>query len=251
MMKSLLLIAIAYATFSLTVSAETSTTLSASFSSPTQQARLLELYTSEGCSSCPPADEWLSTLKDHPQLWKTFIPVAFRVDYWNYLGWKDEFSKAEYTQRQRNYARFSNLSTIYTPGFLLNGKEWRSRTRNRTLNEGLGENVGPLDIQIADGVITAHFRPEKPVSGPLTLNIAWMGFDIVTKVQNGENEGRDLQHDFVSFQTEAIQGVAAGDIYRWRFTANVPIKLPEKKGVAFWITDGNNPTPVQATGGWF
>lgn len=63
-----------------------------------QTVPLLELYTSEGCSSCPPADKWLSGLKPDP---KKFIPLAFHVDYWNYIGWKDKFSKAEYSDRQR------------------------------------------------------------------------------------------------------------------------------------------------------
>jgi len=72
------------------VFAETAVT----FTSPSQQTTLLELYTSEGCSSCPPADQWLSTLKNNPRLWKEIIPVAFHVDYWNDLGWKDEFSRA-------------------------------------------------------------------------------------------------------------------------------------------------------------
>src|SRR5688572_1610666 len=97
--------------------------------SPAQQVHLLELYTSEGCSSCPPADRWLSDLKDDPGLWKNFVPVAFHVDYWDHLGWKDKFARAAHTSRQRRYADEWGANTVYTPGLVLDGAEWRSRER--------------------------------------------------------------------------------------------------------------------------
>jgi hypothetical protein len=154
---------------------------SVTFTSPVQQSTLLELYTSEGCSSCPPADRWLSTLKDDPGLWKEIIPVAFHVDYWDYLGWKDAFSKAEYTQRQRNYARWNNLRTIYTPGFLQNGKELRGWNRGRAIIDRQGENVGQLTVNISKGVLIANFKPVKKIKNPVILNIAWLGFDLETE----------------------------------------------------------------------
>src|SRR5437868_3719162 len=72
------------------------------FQSGEDQTVLLELYTSEGCSSCPPAEQWMTQLKNAPGLWKSFVPVAFHVDYWDYLGWKDVLSSPNYSQRQRN-----------------------------------------------------------------------------------------------------------------------------------------------------
>src|SRR5579859_7181132 len=74
------------------------------FESRTQQTALLELYTSEGCSSCPPAEAWLSRLKGSPVLWKDFVPVAFHVDYWDYLGWRDKLGARQFSERQRAYA---------------------------------------------------------------------------------------------------------------------------------------------------
>ena len=68
--------------------------------SPAEQVGLLELYTSEGCSSCPPADRWLSKLKGEPKLWRNIIPLAFHVDYWDYIGWEDRFASPAYTARQ-------------------------------------------------------------------------------------------------------------------------------------------------------
>src|SRR3954470_548589 len=93
------------------------------FESGTQRTHLLELFTSEGCSSCPPAEAWLSKLKTEPQLWRDFVPVAFHVDYWDHLGWRDPFAAKRWTARQSEYsARWKNNS-VYTPGFVLDGRE--------------------------------------------------------------------------------------------------------------------------------
>ena len=70
-----------------------------------RQIAVLELYTSEGCSSCPPAETWLSRLREAPGLWKDFVPLAFHVDYWDYLGWRDPWGSREYSNRQRAYRR--------------------------------------------------------------------------------------------------------------------------------------------------
>ncbi len=95
------------------------------FQSAATQTDLLELFTSEGCSSCPPAETWLSSLKASPRLWKDFLPVAFHVDYWDRLGWRDPWSSKQFSDRQRAYAGSWGNASIYTPGFVLNGEEWR------------------------------------------------------------------------------------------------------------------------------
>lgn len=221
------------------------------FTSPSQQATLIELYTSEGCSSCPPADEWFSSLKNHPRLWKDIIPIAFHVDYWDYLGWKDKFSRAQYSQRQRNYARLHHLKTVYTPGFLQNGKESRVWFNHRKLTPTPGKSVGQLSMTITDGIATATFKPVKTINGPLVLNIAWLGFDLRSAVQAGENRDKVLQHDFVCLELTTQQGFAEDDTYRWQFTSDKQTnKLPEIKGIAFWVTQGADPLPLQAAGGW-
>ena len=99
------------------------------FNSGNKQVALLELYTSQGCSSCPPADAWLSELKNESGLWTEFVPVALHVSYWDYLGWKDRFSKKEYSSRQRLHKGQGHVKVVYTPGFFLNGKEWKRRVR--------------------------------------------------------------------------------------------------------------------------
>ena len=82
---------------------------------------VVELYTSEGCSSCPPADRWLSTLKGRPDL----VALAFHVNYWDKLGWPDRFASAAYTERQRALMRPSGASYVYTPQVIVNGQDWR------------------------------------------------------------------------------------------------------------------------------
>src|SRR5258708_30257782 len=95
------------------------------FQSEDTPATLLELFTSEGCSSCPPADAWMSKLKTNPGLWKRVVPVVFHVDYWNGLGWPDRFAPAANTARQHRYAAAWRSNSVYTPGFVLNGHERR------------------------------------------------------------------------------------------------------------------------------
>src|SRR5205814_757208 len=81
-----------------------STPPATTFESSDAQSSLIELFTSEGCSSCPPAEKWLSALKSSSDLWKKAVPVAFHVDYWDHLGWRDRFAKPEFTSRQQRYA---------------------------------------------------------------------------------------------------------------------------------------------------
>src|SRR5690242_9370111 len=89
---------------------------------------LLELYTSEGCDSCPPADRWVSELRRTGLAPDRVVPLAFHVDYWNYLGWTDRFAQSLFTQRQQNFVRYTRANTAYTPEIVLNGAEYRRWT---------------------------------------------------------------------------------------------------------------------------
>ena len=96
---------------------------------------LLELYTSEGCSSCPPADKWMSGINNDK-----VTPLAFHVDYWDYIGWKDKFSKAEYSDRQRKGAAFAGAGFVYTPQFVMNGRDFKGWDNSR-LNTSVGRII--------------------------------------------------------------------------------------------------------------
>src|SRR5581483_8429927 len=96
---------------------------------------LVELYTSEGCSSCPPADRWLSTLGERRAL-EQVVPLALHVDYWDYIGWKDPYAKREFSQRQRRLSQLQRASFVYTPQVLVQGRDfpaWGSAEFDRVL----------------------------------------------------------------------------------------------------------------------
>src|SRR2546430_7383511 len=121
------------------------------FESGPQKVHLLELFTSEGCSSCPPAEAWLSKLKSDPRLWKDFVPLAFHVDYWDRLGWRDPFAAKEWTARQYRYSATWKNESVYTPGFILDGREWT----NRSLPPPAAEKPGALKLLINNQRVAA------------------------------------------------------------------------------------------------
>jgi len=216
------------------------------FSSGENKVVLVELFTSEGCSSCPPAEKWLNSLKDDPRLWKQFVPVAFHVDYWDYIGWKDPFANRDYGLRQQTYKQQGNIHTVYTPGMILDGKEWRSWHYKRRVPP-TGEISGNLDVLIKDGKVNASFSPVKKLSNEWELNIAVLGFQLRSNVNSGENAGRRLEQDFVVL---AHKKMISRD-GRWQMTLpNVKKEYASQTGLAAWVNKKGSQTPVQATGGW-
>ena len=217
--------------------------------SPRNQTRLLELYTSEGCSSCPPADRWLSKLTNHPDLWTTLVPVGFHVDYWDYIGWKDRFADKKYSDRQRRYADEASMSTIYTPGFILNGREWRNFSW-LPVAEIDDIDRGVLRVAINKDDFTARYRPIDSVDDNLVLNVAILGFGIETIVKAGENRGRTLAHDFVVLDYQELPLVAIDDGFSASGDLQKPSVGAERLGIAAWVTTADSQRPLQATGGW-
>ncbi len=211
---------------------------------------LLELYTSEGCSSCPPADRWLSGLKEDPRLWQTVVPVAFHVDYWDYIGWPDRFASPDYSRRQKSHARSGRVTGVYTPGFVLAGKEWRSWFFRPVLKVASDERVGPLSLELDGDRVRARFEPTSLPRRDLELHVAVLGFDLETEVKAGENHGRTLKHDFV------VLGHARVGMQQLQDGFIAQAVLPEarfdsdRKAVAAWVSAAGDPYPIQAVGGW-
>jgi len=218
------------------------------FESGDTQSSLIELFTSEGCSSCPPAEKWLSRLKSNQELWKKIVPVAFHVDYWDHLGWRDRFAKPEFTSRQRRYAAAWGGDSVYTPAFVVNGKEWRSWFGGNSVPT-TSTKVGVLRVSLGDdGKLSATFAPETTELRALALNVALLGNDLSSDVKRGENSGRKLRHDFVAL--DLIQANMTNESNRWTGLIALPTRTGNDKPSAFaaWITE--NGIPVQATGGW-
>src|SRR5579863_4246289 len=136
--------------------------------SPATRVSLMELYTSEGCDSCPPAEGWLASLRDDGRLWKQLVPVAFHVDYWDELGWKDPFDSHGYTLRQQRISSHAGNLTIYTPEFVLDGGEWRNWFNHRPLGLPDSAKAGVLSLTDEGGrSIKVTFSPAAPVTGGL------------------------------------------------------------------------------------
>jgi hypothetical protein len=214
----------------------------ARFESGPAQVSLLELYTSEGCSSCPPAEAWLSSLSQNPELWKAVVPVAFHVDYWDNLGWKDEFSSREFTQRQRHYAASWGSGSVYTPAFVLNGAEWQGWGRAIAGNENL--EPGKLIVLAAASRIKVTFSPPRS-SGPYSVQIAPLKMNATSRVTAGENRGRTLIHQFIAMNLVKTDLSQSGE----NFGADVSCSTDKADALAVWITRSGSLIPIQAAGG--
>jgi len=214
------------------------------FTSGPERVSLVELYTSEGCSSCPPAERWLGALRDDPGLWKNFVPVAFHVDYWNRLGWPDRFSTREFTQRQYALAAGWDTGSVYTPCFVRDGGEWRP---NGSLS-GTGRAGGTLTATYDGTILRAEFEPAAKNSTEIAANCeihaAILGAGIVSKVTAGENSGETLRHEFIAL------ALVSGPLGR-----ELTLPMPKVAGVprhaiAVWVTRRGGFVPLQAAGGW-
>lgn len=166
---------------------------------------VVELFTSEGCSSCPPADELLGRITQHvrKQGLRVF-PLSFHVDYWNYLGWKDPFSSTAYTERQRQYGRAMGLSSIYTPQMIVNGSDefvgHRQSIADKSIEKALNTRV-PVRVELQlEGrdkeALTVSYKTVNARPG-MHLNIALVERGLKKKIARGENSGRTLHHENV------------------------------------------------------
>jgi hypothetical protein len=239
-------------TFAILFSLIYSNAFAQSFTSAQKRVNLIELYTSEGCSSCPPADDWLNKLKHDPRLWSEFIPVAFHVDYWDYIGWKDPFAKPQFSSRQRQYSQQNNLSSVYTPGMLLNGQEWTSWRRRSNLEYGPAKSAGKLTVNLENDSLRASYQPQRKPKSNMVLNIAILGFDLKVDIKAGENKGRNLTHDFVVIGYQQIAMKLSSDGIYTVPAASLPNLSVNSstKALVTWVNDKNNLSPIQTTGGW-
>jgi hypothetical protein len=219
------------------------------FRSPASQTALIELYTSEGCSSCPPADRWLQGLSGTEGLWRDFVPVAFHVDYWDELGWPDVLASPEFSERQRRYAADWRSRSIYTPGFVLNGREWRA---------GWSRQPPPASDAMAGVLVARRTSAERfeveflpPVAEAFDVYAALLGCGIVSQIRAGENHGRRLEHEFAALDLETAplrpEGEALAAALELRSRTGIPVR---RLAVAFWVTRRGQLSPVQATGGF-
>lgn len=214
---------------------------------------LVELYTSEGCSSCPPADRWLSAITPgaaQPHV----VPIAFHVGYWDYIGWKDALADPRFTQRQRALAEAARRPNVYTPQVLLDGRDTPGWHRAGTLEsiEGTMRSPAKAVLEISrragTGPIVADVRVEVPQrASKLELVVAVTEDRLSNRVTAGENRGATLQHrhvarDIATFPVDASRTVQV------RFEPKPDWKLRDTRLVAF-VQDRSTGEVLQALSG--
>ncbi|MEJ2452899.1 MAG: DUF1223 domain-containing protein [Candidatus Thiodiazotropha sp.] len=221
------------------------------FESPVERVTVVELFTSHGCSSCPPADDWLRGLSQAPGLWSRLIPLAFHVDYWDYLGWRDRFASAGFSERQREYRHNGALGAVYTPGVLVNGKEWRGWYWGQALPEASPMRIGRLQLEVApENPATLRFTPDPEWdSDSLQAHLAILGCDLKSPIGGGENSGRTLTESFVVLAHRAASTPVSSHVWQLAWPAFDPIPQARYAVVA-WLSRGDDPSPLQAVGGW-
>ena len=236
--------------FGVLLSLSSNTWANIEFQSGQKANIVLELFTSEGCSSCPPADRWLGQLKNKPQLFKEIIPMAFHVDYWDGLGWEDEYAKKQYTNRQYQYKRSGNISNVYTPGVVKDGLEFSRWYKGFSLKKQRSKvGVLKVDINTDNHIITSYFDNLTDKNN-LVLNIALLGSGIISEVEAGENSGEKLAHEFVVLDHQTYPTTQKNKTLSWKTPMLESDTTAPKYAIAVWVTDLITQTPVQATGAW-
>jgi hypothetical protein len=215
------------------------------FESKPARTHLLELFTSEGCSSCPPAEAWLNNLKNEPRLWQDFVPIVFHVDYWDHLGWRDPFASKTWTERQADYSARWKSGSVYTPAFVLDGVAWR----NTALPPAATETPGVLKITISGERVMAAFKAATNAGRRYEIHLARLGFGLGGDVTAGENSGRKLMHDFVVLGL-TNEGMKSG-VKELRLPADSSKQAANSRSaLAAWVTQAGQIEPIQAVGGW-
>jgi hypothetical protein len=171
------------------------------------------------------------------------VPVAFHVDYWDYLGWPDPFASPAWTARQRAHAARWRLRSIYTPGFVLDGEEWRNRQFPRVSPA----EIGALRLEVRPDKVIASFQSKANEPREYDIHLARLGSGLVSDVTAGENRGRRLTHDFVVLALQKAQLPAGTN--RVELLLDASLARPVR-ALAGWITLAGEAVPIQAAGGW-
>jgi len=203
----------------------------------TPSAVVVELYTSQGCSSCPPADAFLASLADDPDV----IPLALHVDYWDYIGWADSFASSKFTDRQKAYAHAEGSKTIYTPQFIINGQ-------NRVVGNAPGEvAAGIVDVMKNGGTVqlwlerrgdTVSIRAVavKPLSRQMRVQLVRYLPAETVDIERGENAGHKITYHNIVTSWSNLGGWDGNS----EFTAQAPA-AGDQPIVVIVQTDGPGP----------
>jgi len=196
---------------------------------------LIELYTSEGCSSCPPADRLVAKIAQEYKDKEVYV-LAYHVDYWNRLGWKDQFSSHDYSDRQTQYSNYLKLDGVYTPQAIVNGQTEFVGSDERKMNSAIEQNLSKAttanlslnNLKIAGNKATLNYEVSSAANN--TLMLAVIRKHAETQVKAGENNGRTLPHINIVQKLQSISLKAN--------TGNAEINLPEGFNIKDWAIVG-------------
>lgn len=222
-----------------------------------RRVALLELYTSEGCDSCPPADRWMSGLPARGLGLDRLIVLGFHVDYWNYLGWPDPYAQRRYTERQQSASARNRSRFVYTPQLLLDGRDYR-----RGFRDDFAERIAVLNRREPGAAIRLEISPARDdglaVRGEVTLNAThvqraaqlWLALyenRLSSNVTAGENRGQLLHHDAVVRELAGPYATSAqrGSVFSHTFRIERAWKRKDLVAAAF-VQDGATGEVLQA-----
>jgi hypothetical protein len=222
-----------------------------------QTAALVELYTSEGCSSCPPADRWLSGLAGGGGVAGPVVPIALHVDYWDYIGWKDPYAKREFSLRQRKLSQLQRMALVYTPQVVLQGRDFRGWG-----TPAFDAAVARITAQPAKARISLLVRPaagralqveagaellDPAQQADAALYLATYENRLSSTVTAGENRGRTLAHDHVVLEWQGPFAFGpGGQILERRELALLPRAAAGSSGIVGFVQNRRTAEVLQA-----
>ena len=201
---------------------------------------VVELYTSQGCSSCPPADALFQTLAKDPRV----IPLALHVDYWDYIGWADTLASPKFTERQKSYARAIGSRTIYTPQMIVDGVERIEGNDPDELAEHMGAHLAaPSSVHLVvtrqGDTLVIRAESDPPLSEPVRVQLVRYRPEETVEITRGENAGQIITYRNIVTSWESL-----GD---WPGTAPLQISGPVPGGdPAVVILQENGPSEILA-----
>ena len=217
-------------------------------------AALVELYTSEGCSSCPPADRWLAGLAKRPT--GSVVPLALHVDYWDYIGWKDPYAKREFSLRQRKLTQLQRLAFVYTPQVMLQGRDFRGWWSGDFDAAVARINAQPARASLRLEILEASAQGLRAGVGAelldasraenMDLYLAVHESRLESRVKAGENRGRLLTHDFVVMEWQGPIAFRGRSLTERRLLPLLPQGVPGNSGVAAFVQDRRTGEVLQA-----
>lgn len=192
---------------------------------------LIELYTSEGCSSCPPADKLVAKIAAEYKDKEVYV-LAYHVDYWNNLGWRDVFSNPDYSKRQRNYVKYLKLDGVYTPQVIVNGKTEFVGSEDVKMHDAIRQALSKnataelalTNLKIGNNKATLQYKITGAPNASLVLAVIQKHAE--TQVQAGENSGHMLPHINIVQKMQAISLKSN--------SGNVAISLPDGFSIKDW-----------------